>query len=34
MDCSYDRAAEDLGRTLALQQFNITPPDRQIATLF
>jgi len=34
MDCPHDRAAQDLGNIVALEQANVTVPDRQVATLF
>jgi len=34
MRCRYDRAAQDLGRAFTLEQVDVTPPGRQIATLF
>jgi catechol 2,3-dioxygenase-like lactoylglutathione lyase family enzyme len=34
MECSYDRAAEDLGNIVALEHVNVTVPDQQLATWF
>ena len=34
MECSYDRAAEDLGNVVALEHVNVAAPDQRLATLF
>ena len=34
MECSFDRAAEDLGNIVALEHVNVTVPDQQMATTF
>ncbi|HEY1850070.1 MAG TPA: hypothetical protein VGG60_03520 [Candidatus Binataceae bacterium] len=34
MECSFDRAAEDLGNVVALEHVNVTVPDQQVATIF
>ena len=34
MDRQFDRMAEDMGNSVALEHVNVTVPDQQLATLF